>query len=98
MGRWIKAPIVDDDLLSIWKYIAQDNKEAATRTVKEIEEMFGRLAEMPHMGRSREDFRPDLRSCPIGNYIIIYRAMTESKGVSIARVFEGHLDYERYLR
>lgn len=50
------------DLDGIWNYIAQDNIDAANYFLDAIFLKFSSLAAMPHMGKSREEFAPRLRS------------------------------------
>ena len=79
------------DLDDIWSYIAQDNVEAADRVIHAIVARFSKLAEMPHMGRLREELSLRLRSFPVGRYIIFYRPAENT--VEIARVLHGARDF-----
>ncbi|PYI84458.1 MAG: type II toxin-antitoxin system RelE/ParE family toxin [Verrucomicrobia bacterium] len=79
------------DLDEIWFYIAQDNPDAADKFIRAIVSRFLTLASMPYMGRSREELLVNLRSFPVGNYIIFYRPM--ENGVEIARVLQGAMDF-----
>lgn len=72
------------DLDGIWNYIAQDNIDAANHFLDAIFLKFSSLAAMPHMGKSREEFAPRLRSFPVGSYVIFYRPV--ENGVEIVRV------------
>jgi toxin ParE1/3/4 len=78
------------DLDDIWFYIARDNVEAADRFIRAIVSRFPQLADMPHIGRSREELSPHLRSFPVGRYIIFYRPVKD--GVEIVRVLHGARD------
>lgn len=60
------------DLEEIWLYIAQDSPRAADRLIGRIHEKCQVLAESPHIGRSRPELAVDLRSFPVGNYVIFY--------------------------
>jgi len=77
----------EDDLLSIWEYIAQDNPDAATRQLFKIEETSSLLAENPHLGPARPDIAAEMRYFPVGSYLILYRLVVE--GVEIVRVLHG---------
>ncbi len=61
------------DLDGIWYFIARDNIQAANSLIDTLLERFPLLAENPMMGRPRPNLGPDLRSIPIGNYLIVYR-------------------------
>ncbi len=84
--------LAEEDLVEIWKYIADDNPTAATQTVEAIEARFHLLAKQPEMGRNRSELREGLQSHPIDNYIIFFFATKRPKGVEIIRVLEGHRD------
>ncbi|MCB1581339.1 MAG: type II toxin-antitoxin system RelE/ParE family toxin [Alphaproteobacteria bacterium] len=77
----------DEDLIEIWVYIAQDNPLAADHWLDEIEDKFRLLSEQPRLGPARPDIAQGLRYFPVGNYLILYREMTE--GVEIVRVVHG---------
>lgn len=80
----------EEDLIEIWIYIAQDNPRAADRVLDEIEQRFFALVENPLMGRLRPDIAPELRYFVVGNYLILYR--TISDGIQIVRVVHGARD------
>jgi len=50
------------------------------------------LLQNPLAGRERPELRSDLRSFPVGNYIIFYRALPD--GVEIVRVMSGRQDVD----
>ncbi len=50
------------------------------------------LAHRPFAGRARPERRADLRSFPVGNYIVIYRP--DDQALTIVRVLESHRDIE----
>lgn len=76
-----------EDLLSIWAYIAADSPSAADRLLDTIDHRCSLLAENPKIGRARPDIAPELRYFPAGNYLILYREVSE--GVEIVRVVHG---------
>jgi len=78
------------DLIQIWLYIAGDNPEAADALLDRIDQQFELLAANPSMGRSRPELAPEARSCTVGNYLILYRAVAD--GVEIVRVTQGSRD------
>lgn len=55
--------------------------------------MMGTLAEMPGMGRRRDDLAPNIRAFPLEHYLIIYRDV--SGGIEVARVLSARQDYRR---
>ena len=54
MPKFILDPCVEDELWSIWYFIAQDNPDAATRVIEAAYETFKTLAANPGLGRLRQ--------------------------------------------
>lgn len=92
MARIIRSPECEEDLISIWCYIARDNPEAADKTLLELDEASEFLVTYPLAGKRRDEILPDLRSFPKNNYIIFY--LPEEDGVSIVRILHA----ARYAR
>jgi toxin ParE1/3/4 len=93
--RVLKRPLAESDLDDIWWYIAQDNPEAADRLLDRIEERCGALARFPEMGVRREELMPDLRSLPVGSYLIFYLPIEH--GIEIVRVLPGMRDIDAFF-
>ena len=87
-----KSPQAELDLFAIWDFIAADSTRAADALLSRIEAAFDMLAGAPFAGRARADLRKDLRSFPVGNYIIFY--VPVSDGVEVVRVIHGHRDID----
>ena len=79
--------VAEEDLLSIWEYIAQDNPNAATRQLRRIEDHFKLLADNPRPGPARPDIAEDMRFFPVGSYLILYRL--DGHGIDVVRVLHG---------
>ncbi len=82
----------ENDLLSIWRYIAEDNQQAATRLILSIDKKCGLLAENPKLGAARPDIAPEVRYLTVGNYLILYRELSNS--VEVVRVLHGARNLE----
>jgi len=54
------------------------------------------LAEFPRMGRTRENFAPNLRSFPVRKIVIFYRPVDDT--VEIVRILYGARDIESIFR
>ncbi len=80
------------DLADIWAFIANDSVKHADRFAALIDREFRALARQPQMGRSRPELAIDLRSFPVGRYVIFY--VPTPRGVEIARVLHGARDIE----
>ena len=44
------------------------------------------------MGRSRPELAPDLRSFPVGNYMIYYQTLVD--GIEIVRIISAARDFD----
>ena len=96
MSRYRLAPLADLDLEEIWLYVAQDSGvNAADRLIDEITERFGLLATHPDAGRLRDDIAAGVRSFPVKNHIIYYRA--SAHGILVSRVLHGKRDQAAVL-
>lgn len=92
MPEILRRPDAEADLDGIWLYIAQDSPTNANRLIDLIEDRCRLLAENPMMGRSRPELASDLRSFPVGNYIIFYIPLED--GIEVIRVIRGDRDIE----
>jgi len=82
-----RSAAAENDLLSIWRYVARDNPEAATRVLRNIDEKCALLGDNPKLGPARPDIAPEVRYFTAGNYLILYREVPD--GVEIVRVVHG---------
>lgn len=90
MKRYRLTPEAARDLDEITNFIIGDNRRAALRLIDDIEKKCQAIAEMPGIGRPREELAPNLRSSHVGKYVIFYRPSEE--GVEIIRVIHGARD------
>lgn len=85
--RWTERSL--EDVISIGRYVARQDRQAARRLVGRIRSGVRRLVEHPFSGRIVPEFeRPELRELIDGNYRIIYRV--DGEDVLILSVFESH--------
>lgn len=70
--RLRKSAIVEQDLLAIWNYIAEDSIKAADRLWQRLTDRFQSLLKNPLVGESQDHLRSGLRSVIEGNYIVFY--------------------------
>jgi toxin ParE1/3/4 len=85
-------PEAISDIESIVLTIAADNPVAAQRWFDRLYKTFETLGAMPEMGAPRFGVRPDMRLFPMGNYLILYRAVDVS--AEIIRVVHGVREWE----
>jgi len=69
---------------------------AADRFLDALEATCELLEQHPLIGRSRPELGEDLRSFPVGNYLIFY--VPASDGIAIARVIYGGRDLPTVFR
>jgi toxin ParE1/3/4 len=82
-----QTPNAKCDLADVWHFIAPDNLTAADRLIDSIKTALLMLANHPGMGRARKELGPNVRSFPVGNYILYYRAV--ESGIELLRVIHG---------
>lgn len=90
MRQVINAPEAEADIYGIARHIAEDDIEAAYRFIETIYEKSQLLATHPQMGRLREDLAENLRSFPVGPFVIFYRSIPS--GIEVVRVLRGARD------
>lgn len=91
MAYSIRHPLADQDVRETWLFLARIyGPERADTFIERLEQVCALLAEHPHMGRSREDLGPGLRSYPVGPQFVIYYPLDD--GVAVARVLDGRRD------
>ena len=85
-----KRPAAEQDLLSIWLHIANDDDGAADRLLDRIAQALRLLESNPQAGRARPELGENIRSFPIGRYLLFYVAL--EAGVELVRVLHGTRD------
>ncbi len=78
------------DYEEIWDYIAKDDSRAADRLISAFEQKLRLLATMPALGKGEFDLAPNLRSFPVGNYLLFYREVAD--GIQLVRALHGARD------
>ena len=92
MAIIVKRPLAELDLLDIWDYIADDSPDRADDFLDRIESKLLVLAQNSGLGRKRPELLPDIRSFPIGNYVVFYQQIED--GIDVIRLFYGLRDIE----
>lgn len=85
-----KRPQTETALRAIWDYIANRSLRAADVVLVEMEAKFDFLADTPFAGRSRPELAQNIRSFPVGSYVIFY--ITVPTGIDVVRVMDGRQD------
>jgi toxin ParE1/3/4 len=81
----------DDDLDSIWCFIAEDNPRAADAMIDRLTDAFDMLLTMSQADRTRPEFGENVRSFAVDNFVIYYVKVPE--GIDILRVIHGRRDF-----
>ena len=92
MARVIRSPRAVIDIADIIEYIAAHNVSAARRILNRFDELFDQISRNPEMGERRDDLAVGARIFSVGNYVVVYRAITN--GVEIIRVVHGARDID----
>lgn len=91
-------PLVVKDLKVIRDFIAEDNEDAAVKTVAEIYKCFENLTQFPTMGADlskRVSFKTDYKYIIHGNYIVVY--LIQMEYVEVYRVIDRYQDITSIL-
>jgi toxin ParE1/3/4 len=92
----VKRPLAEMDLWEIWDYIADDSLDRADDFLDRIEEKLRLLARNSGIERRREELLPSLRSFPVKNYVVFYRAIED--GIDVILILHGSRDIEEIFR
>ena len=96
MAILLKRPLAELDLLNIWDYIADDSPDRADDFLDRVESKLMTLAQNSGLGRKRSELLPDLRSFPIGNYVVFYQQI--EGGIDVIRLLHGSRDIEEVFK
>lgn len=91
-----KRPRAEADLVDIWNFIAEDSEAQADVFIDELDEKLRSLAENPHIGRVRNELAENLRSFPVGPFVIFYLPLVD--GIEVVRVLHGARDIGAIFR
>jgi len=83
------------DLAEIWAYIAEDSPRQADVFAAALDREIRDLARHPLIGRARPELFADLRSLPVGRYVIFY--LPGKRGIEVVRVLHGSRDLKPLL-
>ena len=86
-SRLIVTPQASRDLIDISTYIARSSPRAADHLIDLLEEKSNALADNPYLGMARPDIGEAVRHFPVGDYLILYRALDD--GAEIVRYIHG---------
>ena len=96
MPSIIRSDQSEHDVYEIAAFIARDNPDAAIQLVDRFDEALKMLAGNPLAGRVREELAAEVRSFPVGNYLLFYRPI--QNGIALIRVLHGPRDLRRLFK
>lgn len=76
MARLLRSSQALRDLDDIWFYIAQDNIDAADAWLAHLHDKALAVTGHPLMGRNRPELGLEIRSLPVGAYMLYYRPLS----------------------
>jgi len=92
MPSLLISPEAEQDLLDIWLYIAEDSLVNADRFLDKLKTTALKVTEFTEIGVDRSELAFDLKSFPVGRYILYYRKYNE--GVELVRVLHSSRDID----
>jgi toxin ParE1/3/4 len=96
MGRIVRSPESDADIDEVTLFIARHSLDAALRLVDRLDEKLKLLAWMPQLGPERPELGADIRTLPLGSYLIVYRPIRG--GIELVRFLHGSRNLRRLFR
>lgn len=93
---FVLTPEARQDIIDIWKYIAEDSVDSADRMLDRLYQGLRRLAEAPAIGHKREDLADERhRFWPIYSYVIVYR--WQVRPIQVIAIVHGARFLEAFL-
>jgi toxin ParE1/3/4 len=91
MARIVRRPRARQDLVSIWRYSADEFGETrADRYLRRLNDVISYLAQQPLMGRLRPEIEEGIRSFAVEFHLIFYIILDD--GIELVRVLHGSQD------
>ena len=90
MSELILSLEVEQDLVDIWVYIAEDSPVNADHYVDRLYDKGALLSENPEIGTERPELMAELRCFPVDHYVLFYRQ--QSNGIELVRVLHASRD------
>jgi toxin ParE1/3/4 len=93
VARLLRSAQALRDLDDIWFHIAQDSVINADAWLDHLFDKAVSLSEQPQMGRARPELGAEIRSLPVGAYLVYYRPLSD--GVEVVRVLHSARDIDQ---
>jgi toxin ParE1/3/4 len=93
MKQSVFSPRSRKDFDEILTYFKETNPDGALDFVTHLQLTCDQLAQMPEMGRKRDDLARGLRSVPVEKYLIFYRLVKND--IRIVRILHASRNLEQ---
>jgi toxin ParE1/3/4 len=95
VARIVRRPRARQDLIEIWRYIADDSGEPrADKYLRRLNDVITYVAQQPLMGRARPEIQEEgIRSFVAESHVLFYIALLD--GMELVRVIHGSQDLEK---
>ena len=95
MAHVVRRPRARQDLIEIWRYIADDSGEPrADKYLRRLNDVITYVAQQPLMGRARPEIQEEgIRSFVAESHVLFYIALLD--GMELVRVIHGSQDLEK---
>lgn len=92
------TPAAKEHLLDIWSYTETTWGEAQTdEYLMEIDAIFERLTENPHLGKARPEIQSNYRSISVKSHVVFYIVSDNNDFVDIIGVIHARMDTPSHL-
>lgn len=93
--RIVRTKRARQDLIDIWRFVAEDDHDAADCLLDTIDAKCQYLLVHPHLGPIRNDIREGLRYLRVGQYLALYQVSGST--IRVVRVLHGKRDLQGIL-
>ena len=98
MGKIIRSQKAKADLVDIWEYVSQEDRDVARNVLRVLNKKIQALTDTPFMGRDRSDDLgvAGVRSLLAGSYSVFY-TLRDGKDIVILRIYHAARDLAKVL-
>jgi toxin ParE1/3/4 len=98
MAEYVLTARAEADLVEIARYTRREwGDRQRDKYIRELFDLFSRIAEQPELASNRDDIRPDLKSRRHRKTHVVFYRM-EGKRVEVLRILHTRRDVERAFR
>lgn len=103
MADLLLTPRAEQDLRELWRFIAEENPDAADHVLRGIHRRMQTLRRFPRLGPARPDIAADARVLVVGPVLVLYAIAPDQEDAPVERVevvalVDGRHDLAALLR